>query len=333
MTSVSNQVDALSTTVNGIISSLTMLGDNAAGIEAGLMAAQSQLTAITAALEGVVTSEELGLISSTLADLRADINELLVNNAIVTQNITINSVPSLELAETLIDTAADAPNVILDGTLTIDISVNTFTAAQLDRVNAVTAKLATILDDVEVENDQSTTTISLPNLVFVDGDFEIINNPVNIPLLSSIPGSAILNYKGAINRAALPTISVIEGNISVNKGISLLDLTDINVEGSISSIGSGTGELWLTDATTVNVASAEVIELSSPKTTSVVMGHDDDLASLTVYAPEANTIEIATDEITGTTIITAGGTSTINFTNVVKAGLTSISAGTVTFLN
>jgi len=105
------------------------------------------------------------------------------------------------------------------------------------------------------------------------------------------------------------------------------------VEGSISSIGSGTGELWLTDATTVNVASAEVIELSSPKTTSVVMGHDDDLASLTVYAPEANTIEIATDEITGTTIITAGGTSTINFTNVVKAGLTSISAGTVTFLN
>lgn len=243
MTSVSNQVDALSTTVNGIISSLTMLGDNAAGIEAGLMAAQSQLTAITAALEGVVTSEELGLISSTLADLRADINELLVNNAIVTQNITINSVPSLELAETLIDTAADAPNVILDGTLTIDISVNTFTAAQLDRVNAVTAKLATILDDVEVENDQSTTTISLPNLVFVDGDFEIINNPVNIPLLSSITESAILNYKGTINRAALPTISVIEGNISVNKGISLLDLTDINVEGSISSIGSGTGEL------------------------------------------------------------------------------------------
>jgi hypothetical protein len=125
-----------------------MLGDNAAGIETGLMSAQSQLTAIPADLEGVVTSEELGLISSTLADLRADINELLENNAIVTQNTTINSVPSLELAETLIDIAADAPNVILDGSLTIDINVNTFTAAQLDRVNAITAKLATVLDDV-----------------------------------------------------------------------------------------------------------------------------------------------------------------------------------------
>lgn len=331
MTSVSSQVETLSSTVNGIISSLSMLGDNAAEFEASLMAVQSQLASITSTLEGVVTSEELGLISSTLADLQEDINEILENNAIVTQNITINSVPSLELAEQLVDPAADAPNVILDGTLTIDIGVNTFTDAQLDRVNAVTAKLATILNNVQVENDQATTTISFPNLVFVDGNFEVVDNPVNIPLLSSITGNAILNYKGAINRTALPTISTIEGNIIVNKGISLLDLTDINVEGSISSVGSGTGQLWLTDATTIDVASAEVINLTSPKATSVVMGHEDDLSSLTVYAPVANTIDIATDEIAGTTIITAGGTSTINLTNVVKAGLTNISAGTVNF--
>lgn len=117
MTSVSSQVESLSSTVNGIVSSLMMLGEGAAGLEAGLLAAQSQLTSITAALEGVVTSEELGLISSTLADLQADIDEILENNAVVTQNITINSVPSLELAETLIDTSADTPNIILDGQL------------------------------------------------------------------------------------------------------------------------------------------------------------------------------------------------------------------------
>ena len=331
MTSVSSQVEALSSTVDGIISSLTMLGENAAGIEAGLMAAQSELASITAALEGVVTSEELGLISSTLAELQADINEILENNAIVTQNITINSIPSLELAEQLVDPAADAPNIILDGTLTIDIGVNTFTDAQLDRVNAVTAKLATILSHVAVENDQSTTTISFPNLVFVDGNFEVINNPVNIPVSSSITGNVVLNYEGAINRATLPTISVIEGNVSVNRGISLLDLTDINVEGSITSIGSLTGQLWLTDATTVNVATAEIINLNSPKATSVVMGHEDDLASLTIYAPVADTVDIATDEIVGTTIITAGGTSTINLNNVVKANLTNVSAGTVNY--
>ena len=134
MTGVSSQVDSLASTVNGIISSLTMLEENAAGIEAGLVAAQSQLESITAALENVVTSEELALISTTLADLQADINEIFENNAIVSQNIIINSVPSLELAETLIDTAADAPNVILDGTLRIDIEVDTFTPAELDRV-------------------------------------------------------------------------------------------------------------------------------------------------------------------------------------------------------
>ena len=331
MTGVSSQVDALSNTVDGIINSLTMLGENGENLEASLMSAQSQLASITAALEGVVTSEELGLISNTLADLQADVREILENNAIVTQNITINSIPSLELAETLIDTAADAPNIILDGTLTIDIGVSTFNAAELARVNEVTAKLATILDDVTIENDQATVTIALPNLVFVDGWFDIINNAVDIPLLSSITGSAIFDYKGAINRAALPSISEISGNVEVNKAISLLDLTGINVNGSISSVSSFSGELWLTDATTVNAASAEITNLNAPKATTITMGHEDDLTSLTVFAPVANTIDIATDEISGTTIITAGSTSTVNLTEVTTAGLTSIIAGTVNF--
>lgn len=331
MTSVSSQVESLSNTVDGIIDSLTMLGESGESLEAGLMSAQSQLASITAALEGVVTSEELGLISNTLADLQADVREILENNAIVTQNITINSIPSLELAETLIDTAADAPNIILDGQFTIDIGVSTFNAAELARVNAVTAKLATILDDVSIENDQATVTISLPNLVFVDGWFDITNNAVDIPLLSSITGSAIFDYEGAINRAALPSISEISGNVRVNKAISLLDLTDINVNGSISSVGSFSGELWLTEATTVNAASAEITNLNAPKATTVTMGHEDDLMALTVFAPVANTIDIATDEIIGTTIITAGSTSTVNLTEVTTAGLTSIIAGTVNF--
>lgn len=153
MTSVTSQVEFLSTTANGIISSLNMLGENATDIEIALMAAQSELMSITTVLEGVVTSKELGLISSALADLQEDINEILENNSVVTQNININNVPSLELAETLINTTADAPNVILDGSLNIEVGVNTFTPAQLDLVNAVTAKLAIILSNVNSEND------------------------------------------------------------------------------------------------------------------------------------------------------------------------------------
>jgi hypothetical protein len=130
-----------------------MLGENATDIEIALMAAQSELMSITTVLEGVVTSKELGLISSALADLQEDINEILENNSVVTQNININNVPSLELAETLINTTADAPNVILDGSLNIEVGVNTFTPAQLDLVNAVTAKLAIILSNVNSEND------------------------------------------------------------------------------------------------------------------------------------------------------------------------------------
>ena len=72
MTSVSSQVESLSNTVAGIISALTMLGERGKSLEADLMSAQSQLDSITAALEGVVTSEELGLISNTSADIQAD---------------------------------------------------------------------------------------------------------------------------------------------------------------------------------------------------------------------------------------------------------------------
>lgn len=83
MTSVSSQVESLSNTVDGIISALTLLGESGESLEAGLMSAQSQLASITAALEGVVTSEELGLISNTLADVQADVREILENNAII----------------------------------------------------------------------------------------------------------------------------------------------------------------------------------------------------------------------------------------------------------
>jgi hypothetical protein len=44
----------------------------------------------------VVTSEELGLISNTSADIQADVRDILEKNAIVNQNITINSITYLE---------------------------------------------------------------------------------------------------------------------------------------------------------------------------------------------------------------------------------------------
>lgn len=328
MTSVSSQVDGLSTRVDGIISSLTMLGTDVTGLEAGLMAAQAELASITAALEGVVTSEELGLISNTLADLQEDIQELLNNNAVIDTDINIIDSASLQVAETLIDTAADAPNVILDGNLDIVINATTFTAAELARINAVTEKLASVLQDISVENNQSTVTISFPNLTFVGNWLNVQGNAVEVPLLGGIGGWALFYYDGNINNTTLPMLTSIAGSVIVNKGITSLDLNGISISGSISSSGSPTGQLWLTDATSVDVATAEVTNLNAPRATSVNLGHTDDVASLTVNAPSANTVDIATDEITGTTFITAGGTSTINLNNVTKvSGTTEITAG------
>ncbi len=66
-----------------------MLGTDAAALETGLLATQAESADIVTDLEGVATSEELGLISNTLAELQADVTELLESNAVINANISI----------------------------------------------------------------------------------------------------------------------------------------------------------------------------------------------------------------------------------------------------
>ncbi|MGB1448853.1 MAG: hypothetical protein ACPG8F_03350 [Flavobacteriaceae bacterium] len=292
MTGVSSHVESLSTRGDEIISSLTMLGTDTVALEAGLIATQAELSEIATAMEGVVTSEELGLISNTMADLQADVRELLENNAVINTNITIIYTTPHQVADSLIDTAADAPNVILDGRLEITINATTFTAAELASINAVIGKLASVLDDIDIENNQSTVTISLPNLTFAGYWFTVEGNTVELPLLGGIGGWARLYYDGNIDRTAFPNLTSIAGGVRVNKGITTLDLTGINISEAFNTVGSPTRQLWLTDATAFNVSTAEATNLNAPRATQVNLGHTDDVPSLTINAPSAKTVEL-----------------------------------------
>ena len=66
--------------------------------------------------------------------------------------MTINNVATLEYVESLIFTGADDPNVVVNGYVIVDITASNFDAAQLLRVNAVTAKLANLLQAVSIAN-------------------------------------------------------------------------------------------------------------------------------------------------------------------------------------
>ena len=89
----------------------------------------------------------MGIISNTLADIRAGLNELLQANATINQNVVITNEATLEYAESLIATDADAPNVIANGRVTIDTTFTTSGTAIVDRINEVVGKIATVLGD------------------------------------------------------------------------------------------------------------------------------------------------------------------------------------------
>ena len=169
LSTVADQITALQNTVNGL--ELTLGGE--------IASIKTAVEALTASLEDVATAADLATISSTLADVQADVKELLAANAVINQNITINNVATLEYVESLISTDADDPNVIVNGTVTVDVSTAAFTggAAQIARIKAVTDKLATSLKTVTITNTYSPSTVlSFANLAFVDNDLVIDGN-------------------------------------------------------------------------------------------------------------------------------------------------------------
>ena len=152
------------------------------GLQGDITTIKAAVDALTASLADVATAADLGIISSTLADVQADVKELLAANAVINQNITINNVATLEYVESLISTDADDPNVIVNGTVDVSVDEADFsdTATLLDRIKAVTDKLATSLKTVTITNTYSPSTVlSFANLAFVDNDL-VINGNTNL---------------------------------------------------------------------------------------------------------------------------------------------------------
>ena len=144
---LSDQITALSATVQGlstVADQITALQNTVNGLELTLgtdIAAKTAVDALDAALADVATASDLGVISSTLADVKADVKELLAANAVINQNITVNNVATLEYVESLISTDADDPNVIVNGEITVEVDDADFDATHLPRIAAVTINL------------------------------------------------------------------------------------------------------------------------------------------------------------------------------------------------
>ena len=296
ITSLQSTVAAITTAVGA---NATAINSGNTAISASLATVSSTLAALQASLGDVAQAGDLAAISSTLADVQADVRELLEANAVINQDITITNAATLEYVETLISTGDDDPNVIVNGSVEIDTAnFPGITAAQLASVNAIAAKLATILGDgaaapgLYVESDSALT---FTNLAFIDDDYVIVGSDQDDEALRTISGVLDTDYAGPQNYSQLSSV----GDVVISNSVSatLVDFSGVTV-GTIDDDTASVGVLIFPSATSIDMGTA-------------------DFTSLTANA--ALTVNTDADAFTAATLISATSATAIDLNSVVSA--------------
>ena len=336
---LSDQITALSATVQGlstVADQITALQNTVNGLELTLgseiSSIKTAVEALSSSLDDVATAADLGIISSTLADVQADVKELLAANAVINQDVTINNVATLEYVESLISTEADAPNVIVNGEITVEVDDNDFDDTHLGRILAVTNKFATGLKTVTIAHTYSPTTfgpgpiLTFDNLAFVDNDL-------------SITGSTTLGDGDATN----DKLRTVTGDLTIANVVGGLDLSlltsadDITVPEAVTSLKMGSvkanslrtkdavkGHLNLTAATVVDGGKSKVASITAPKATDIDI---TSAATLTIKAVKAATIDVGGKTLNGDLNVTATDTTVVKFPDLTTLGVGEISTG------
>ena len=316
------------TTLSGQVTTLagqvTDVAGDVSDIDSAIDALEGEIDSILQDIEDlgdVATQEDIDAINDRLDDVEEDLAELLAANAVINQNITINNVATLEYVESLISTATDDPNVIVNGSITIEVDEDDFNSAQFDRVNEVARKFATSLATVTITNTYSPSTeIDLANLAFidsnliVDGKTNIINGDTSDDKLRTVSGDITLTgYTGDVNLGLLTAAE----DVSVPQGITELLLGNAELS-SISTTGSGTGELRLTAATAVDTGDATINELQALAATDVDITA---AVTVTINAPKAATIDVdGAGASYGTITVTGTDTTVVRFDALTAVG-------------
>ena len=308
ITQLQSQVASINTAVSG----LSNYDDTAVISQLGTIS--STLADLLAQLEGVATNADLAVISDTLAQVQADVRELLEGNSTINQNLTINSEATLLYAETLVSTGTDRPNVIVNGTVTFNTTG--FSAEQQSRANEIAKKIATVLDNVSIT---STSVLDFEAMTFVDANLTLSGGGADITELRTVTGNFQSTEIGAIDYSYLSSVG---GTVKIIAGDA--GATNVN---SITSVDFGTATfgsisvgLAATPAHEINAPAAGMIKTGNAPVTVIVgtaasdIDHnytgDAALASLNITG--SGTIDILATKVTGGITLDGVPTSVIH---------------------
>ena len=353
--SLNDKIAALSSEVSSlqtIQATVTALGtrlDALAGsalTDEDLATILKEITDLEAEIDGLEgVTDEVDDLNNEVDQILEKLNDLLSANAFFEGNLVIRKMGQLVYAESMIKTGADDPLITVRGN--VNVSNNgefgdqlVYTDSINSRINAILSKIRTVQGDLRVseranevypKNPEKWLRLDLPNLIYVDGNFES-NGNIAYPKLMAVNGSfdyfGQTDFSGAISFPSLSNVGAAIASIDNEWGV--VTVTSINIPNLSSNTQiRNTGEATLTQptVTSVNIGGVLPPVVTLAKCTEFVHGGAVAQPALDLTLGGANaTMSLAATSFTGEVTITTKGN--INLPSVKKIVKTQLIAQT-----
>ena len=334
---LNSKISSLATTVDGLLSVQTSVSalstklDNLASTaltDSDLTGILTEVAAVKASVAALETTDVSG-IEAEVADLDTEVasiieklNELLTANAVINQNIRITSLAELSLAEDLISTGAEDPNVTINGSLVVNTtgSSDITGAANVTRLNAVMAKIKVVMKTVTVTTDEA---VSASALQYIQGNLDIAaaTGSVAAGALTTVTGAMTINQGGAL---LMPTLNSVAGGITINT--SGVTVTSVDFSGLTEGAArTGANALELAEATSVKISGVLPTTVNCPKATTFVSNSTSAQTTTTITIDGSTDFSLGSASFSGDVAITATGA--VNLAGVTSAKALSITSG------
>jgi hypothetical protein len=317
---LNSKISSLATTVDGLLAVQTTVAnlstklDNLASTaltESDVAGILDEVAAVKQSVADLSLADDLATIEGEVADLDEEVeliigklNELLTANAVINQNIRITSLAELSLAEDLISTGADDPNVTINGSFivnttgTSDISA----AADVARLNAVMDKIKVVMKTVTLTTDKQLTGAALQ---YIQGNLDIAaaTGSATLGALTTVTGAMTINQGGAI---AMSTLNSVAGGITISTAgvtVTSVDLSGLT-EGAVITAA---GTIALPNATSVKISSVLPATVNVPLATTFESSSQAAQGSTTITVDGSTSFSLGSSSFSGSVVITAKG--------------------------
>mgnify|MGYP001340962508 CR=1 FL=1 len=335
---LNSKISSLATTVDGLLSVQTTVSalstklDNLASTaltDSDLAGILTEVAAVKQSVADLSLADDLAGIETEVADLDAEVdqileklNELLTANAVINQNVRITSLAELSLAEDLISTGADDPNVTINGSLVVNTTgaSDITAAADVARLNAVMDKIKVVMKTVTVTADEAITAAALQ---YIQGDLDInaASGSVAAGALTTVTGAMEINQGGAL---LMPTLNSVAGGITIQTaGVTV---TSVDFSGLTEGAArTADNTLALPNATSVKISGVLPTTVNCPAATTFVSNSTAAQTACTITVDGSTDFSLGSATFSGDVTITATGA--VNLAGVTSAKGLSITSG------